>query len=1354
MKKSLIILLLYISCISVLSQSYYFEKKSPEAGFAFDGIRTIEEDYNGTIWFGSSNGLYNYDSHTYNHYRFSKESKTSIPNNNVQRIYLDDKNQLWVCTENGFCRFNRENDDFTNIDIDILDRDFQSNSVTNIVQANDSMYLCIINKRLYLYNDLNQQLRIHSFSTKTDINIPCITFSKNSNGDIWLGLGNGDLFKTDTTLQDIKHWTSFRNSPISTICIHNSHVWVGYAKGGIDKANSNGILLKHYSEDESEPFKLSSNNVRKIEAMSNGSIWVATFEGINVIHDNQVDLILESKFNNLPHNSILDLLRDKNNGMWIATWAGGLAHYSIYNYYFKHIKRLPYHSQLQRNTISSIIEVSNDDIYLGTENDGIKTFNLKTEYTNSIKLYNKDGDLINIKSLAIDKNGKIWVGTFKSGIWYKNPGETKFKKEDHPILNDFTIIHKITPDENGLWLCSYGKGVIYYDPVSKQSKNYKYDIQNSDGMLTSSIRSLTIDSKKNIWIATEQGVCIKTPESNNFKNLGIQDASYKTEAFVILETDYGEIWVGTKNQGILVYDSNSKLFKPLKKEWNKDLYEVYNITSDQTGNLWLSTNLGVQMFNPRTEKILYFNENDGVLGKNFSPNAALSTAQGNIIFGGYNGFNIIDPNNITINPISPDVILSGISVNNTPIQETSIKQLNHKNISAIRKLKLPANENTLSFSFVANNYIKSYKNRFKYRLVNYQDEWVDLKTKNEISFTKIPPGKYTLEILGSNDKGVWSENPFRLPIKIKPPLWLSWYAFVIYLMIISTIIYFLKRESYYRINMEKKMMMERLKHESEEQLFADKQKLFTNISHELRTPLSLILSPIDLLIQKFKYDNNTNQHLLTVKRNADRLLHLTNEILDFRLIETGNIRYNPGENDIIEICKKVYNCFTFEALEREINYIFSSSFENLKLNIDNNKIEKVIYNLLSNAFKFSNDQSQILVSIESIEKHIGDYNEAFYTGKPFAGNTLEIKVKNFGKLIPKEQIPIIFDRFAMDKSLATAGSGLGLNISKEYIEAHNGNITVTSSLDNGTIFTVNLPLDTNVDNSGHNQMIQVAKDFVQNTTLKPDEDIKKLQSNIVILLVEDNIELKKYLKNTLESRYKILTASNGSQGYEIAQEIIPDLIISDVKMPIMDGVTLTRQLKENSKTRIIPVILLTAAAEKTDQLKGLKEGADSYLIKPVDIDVLFAKIHNLLITRKSIYNQMHEEGNTSMPYNKSKKKLSFIEKAELIVQENLVNPQFNVGTLAEELDVSRSSLHRKIKMDSGLRVTEFIRDVRMKKTIELMKEGKYNLEEIGTYVGFNSHSYFARTFKKKFGKTPNEFYHDIKADNNTKSDKH
>lgn len=1351
MKGTLILICLVLFCNhALIAKNYHFEKISPNSGFTFNELSSIVQDQDGIIWFGSTNGLYRYNGYEIERFTTTSGNGGHILSNYINKLYIDDQQTLWVCTPKGFCTFNRQTNSYNPF---ILNhKDFSPGSpfnAQNILQVNDSTYLLLINFTLYRYNINKKNLVVQNLNDQTRY-YRCQALRKDDEGQIWLGTTTGATYMSNNALQAFNF--QFRHSAggVSTFCFDGDYIWVGHDGTGIEKISKKTGAVIHYGKEKPAPYKLLSNRVRKIIKRENGDVWISTFLGINIITKDGMETIEADQFNNLPDNSVYELMIDHQNGIWIGTWAGGLAYYSDYNYHFEHIKKIPFDVNLAKNTISSFTEDKKGVIWIGSETSGLKTFDTKTRLFESFDIYNEHNELINVKQLAIDKNETIWMGTFADGVWYKEKNSTKFKPIENDILKKLQIIHKLYVSGNELWICSINSGVISFNIKTKEMKSYTVDPNNPTGILSNNVWTILIDSLQNVWIGTNQGVCVKMANSNTFKSLSARDESFQNIVYSLCEVRKGEIWAGTKDKGILKIEIKDLSVKPLDIEWNKSLPEIYNLISDDAKNIWINSDQGIQMYNPYTKQLQLFDETDGVLGKNFNPNACLKSSSGELYFGGSYGFNIIQPSTIIPNPYPPDVTLCELKINNLPFEKNTVPSANALYLPMLRELTLNHQQNTISASFIANNYVKASNNQFKYRLLNYQDEWTEMGTENNISFTKIPPGKYILEVLGSNNNGVWSTKPYKLNIYIIPPWWRTNVAYLLYFLIFGTISYLIIRELNYRAGIKKAMLKERYRHDAEEKLFQEKQKFFTNISHEFRTPLTLILSPIDVLNNRFKYDVTAHEHLNIIKRNADRLLRLTNEILDFRLIETGKIKLKSGSYDIIQICKNTYDCFTYAAIEKEINFIFSSKYETLNLTIDSNKIEKIIYNLLSNAFKFSAEKSQIILSIDSSKLTKDSYVQSFFTGEEFIGECIEIRVKDFGKGISQQDLPFIFDRFSTKTEQLTAGTGLGLHISQEYIRLHGGNIFVWSEENQETTFIVNIPLSQPIEVDKQSILIQPNIDNFRSkekNMFDEVDEVSKMQSDIVVLLIEDHAELRKYLKTALSNRYKVLTASNGIQGYEIALEIVPNIIISDILMPGKDGITLTKQLKQHNKTNHIPIILLTALNETADQIHGISHGADSYLVKPVDINLLLAHINRLLEDRKMLAQRI---GN-SKPTNDTKSitaadKLSFIEKATIHVSQNLLNTQFSVTELSEKLNISRSSLHRKIKNDTNLSVTEFIRDIRMQKAIELMKEKKYNLDEIGYYVGFNSHSYFTRSFKKKYGKTPKEFYDDLKTE--------
>lgn len=1333
---------------NLFSKDYHFDKISADAGFTFNELTSIVEDQNGVIWFGCGNGIYNYNAVKIEHYTTTTRDSGNLLSNYANKLYVDDFHQLWACTSMGFCRFDRSTSSFIPLAIknqEIIGSEYNANGM---VQINDSTYFIIINSRLYRYNAKKEQIERESTS-KDNNNAKTRTVLKDQMGTIWAGLMDGSTYQFDHVSNRFTFFSKYRNSIVSTICSDNQFIWIGYDGEGVDKIGRNGNLIQHYGEQEQAPYRLLSDRIRKIIKRGNDDIWVGTYGGINVLNVNYTDAIVDNQFNNLPYKSIYDLLLDSKGGIWIGTWAGGLAYYSDFNYHFQHIKKIPFYSNYSKNIISSFSEDSKGVIWIGTENAGIKSFDQKNEIYQSYDVLDESGNMISIKALALDKNDRIWIGTFSSGLWYKNKTETTFHNVKNDILNETSIYHKLLATDEGIWIGSHGKKLHLYHPDSNTLDEITVDNRPTQSLLSSYVRTMLLDKSENLWLGTDLGVYVRKKNDTSFIAVSDSILRYKTITYSLCEVKPGEIWVGTKDVGILTIDTEKMVIEELKNTFTSNLNEVYNIILDKNNNVWITSNLGILSYNIEKKQTQIFNEKDGVLGRNFNPNACILAKNGKLFFGGSNGFNIVNPATIVQNPFAPKVLLSSLEINNTPYTNYNTEPFSTKYITELDNLTLKHNQNSISLSFTCNNYVKSYNNQFKYRVINYQEDWVNIGNKNNVSFTKIPPGKYTLQVLGANNNGVWSKNPLQLKIHIVPPIWKTTLAYIIYCLLLFIIGYLIIRELYYRASIKKTMVIERFRHEAEEQLFQEKQKFFTNISHEFRTPLTLILSPLNMLEDRFSNDITSSEHLHIIKRNADRLLRLTNEILDFRLIETGKIRLKSEPTDLITICKNTYDCFMYAAVEKEINFLFASKYESLILKIDGNKIEKIVYNLVSNAFKFSSDKSQIILSIDTVTLSKSDYYNSFFTGVEFTGEAVEIRVKDFGRGISTIDMPTIFERFSTKNEMHLAGTGLGLHISQEYIRLHGGNIFVTSTENKETTFVVNIPLIEAVQITKQNLLIQPGSDdFNMKYNAATIEQYEgPVNPDKVILIVEDHLDLRKYLKSILSNKYKVLTANNGTQGYEIAIEVTPHLIISDVMMPGIDGITLTKQLKENSKTNHIPIILLTALTDTKDQINGIAHGADLYLLKPVDEKLLFAHIHRLLEDRKKITQQLVQNSDKNdATKNKNLDKLSFVEKLEFYTSENLQNPNFTVVELAEKLNLSRSSMHRRLKKEMGQSVTEFIRDVRMKRAIDLMKDKKLNLDEIGYYVGFNSHSYFTRSFKKKYGKTPKEFYEDIKAD--------
>jgi signal transduction histidine kinase/DNA-binding response OmpR family regulator len=1096
---------------------------------------------------------------------------------------------------------------------------------------------------------------------------------------------------------------------------------------------------------------LPDNRVRNIIKTEKGEIWIGTYQGIVVLDKNSASLISNNGSNGLPQNSIYVLHKGKNDGIWVGTWAGGIAYYRNCNYRFNHIAKVPL-EQKTKSVISAIVEDKNKNIWIGSEQAGINIYNAEKEQFEDINFFDQK-NLIRIKSLTRIEIDKIIIGTFYQGLWVFDEQTHGLYKISNENLPDASIISTLTGVKNEIWLGTRGAKHSLFNYNLSEKKFQFFDIASTIDTTLNSLRvwNLLLDSSLKLWACTDEGLYFKNKNDSVFNKCFNNDSIYglnNTMIYTIYEDKDEILWIGTKGKGLFQYNpANKTLFHVDNNPMLKGI-DICGITEDKYDNVWVSSNNGIFYINPSQNTTTRYTSVDGLPGEQFTPNSILSSSRGEIFFGSSNGFCFINPEDIKINSIKPDLFLTNLLINNNPYSKAEKFEANSSIVEEIKTVKLQHHQNSLTFGVAANNFLKPEKNQFKYRMLNYQENWIETGPNKDITFTKIPPGNYTLEIIGSNNDNIWNEKPLRIEIEIEYPLWQKWYAVIFYFLFIFLISYLVIKETRIRLKLRKEILAERYKSEAQEHLYAEKMRFFTNVSHEIRTPLTLVISPLNNLLNKFKYDVKTSEQLLTIKRNSQRLLRLTNQILDFRLLEVNKLKAHYQKSDIVKISSDIVNCFEPMIKEKQINFIFSSNYKELYIDVDPDMIEKIIYNLVSNALKFSFEKGQVFLSIESKELNENNYNNFVSAGSKFIGPSVEIKVRDFGKGIPENLLPEVFERFTTMPGENHIGAGIGLHLCQEYTKLHKGNILVKSKEDKGSTFILNIPF---AKNSTYEKKTILKQLVFENDSLSENftpEEAKIKGNKKIVLLVEDNDDLRNYLKNYLSAYFKIITAKNGQQAIEIAKEVIPHIIITDILMPQSDGFELTQNLKSDPKTNQIPIIILTALSESKYQKESLLNGVDSYLTKPVDETVLLAQIENILNNRELVRKRISLENENVNLKEETERNGSLTERVEKIISKNLRNSNFEITDLLDELNVSRSTFHRKIKVMSNQSPSEFIRDIRLQHAVKMIKTGKYNIDEIGTYVGFNSTSYFIRSFKKKYGKTPKEYYSGFKQTSN------
>lgn len=1329
--------------------NFSFRRISPIGGFTYGSVNSICEDADGFIWFGTMHGLYCYNTVDVKRFINNQNDSTTIPGNSIRAIFCDSSGVLWVGTSQGVCCYDKTKDEFITHKFQDKSGELFGNNIRDIFEGSDRNIYLLSSTMLGKYNkDLNQFEKVEVKQSMHE-NFACATYD--SKERIWIGGVNGTVWMYEPSNREFQVFCHYKSGLIRKIFSDQSGIWIGYELAGLDFVGFQGNLIKHYGSNPDDKYKINHNRVRDINRDEAGRIWISTYKGITIIDKGTIYNVLPHEISGLPYNSVYKIFRDSKNGIWIGTWSGGLAYRSDFDNRFFHFRKEQADPELEDEFVSSFVEKADKTVLIGTEFGNLNKLDRVSNRMINIPIKTENGKKIeNIKSLLFDQETEtLWVGTFLDGLWYQKKNETVLRQLTK--FNDRRIsVYALAKSDSGLWIGTYGKGLYHYNTISGFMKQYVWLANDTNSISNNQIRSILIDKNKRVWIGTKKGLNQYNSETGRFQRFRNQSNASNSinsdEILYLYQDQHNNIWIGTSGGGLNKYDQKSGIFEFYTQKDGLAGNDVYGIQEDENGILWISTENGISSIDPAKNTFRNFYREDELKGNQFNPGATFQTSSGEILFGNTKGFTFFMPEQMKTNPVPPKVILTALSINNVMVTNHAKGSPLNKTLHYEDLLKLTYHQNSLTFNFVANNFLLPNKNQFKYRLVNYDSQWVDAGTQNYATYTKIPPGNYLFEVIACNNDNLWNNTPTQLKIKISPPFWLSWYAYLTYILILSFVFYFFRRGIIERQKYKRELLLERLLHESEAQIQEVKLRFFTNISHEFKTPLTLISSPVNLLLEKFKLEPIVREHLLTMQRNSNRLLRLVNQLNDIRKIELGRTAFQVQSTDLIQLCRDVIGCFEMEAKDKNIHLLFNSEAEVLNLFLDPEKAEMILFNILSNAMKYTPENGTIGISEYSVYSDEYD-DEATVVGERIIGPMVCVEFSDNGPGIEPEDIKFIFDRFERGKNHQSSGTGIGLHMAMEYVRMHKGNIRVKSKPGSGATFIVNFPLSEGNEHfipNSEDQNYSALHNQVDAANIR-NRAMSNNKKSITVLIIEDNYELRNYLKNLLVQQYRIVTAPNGKQGLETALTIIPDLVIADVMMPQMDGFEVCEKLKNDIQTSHIPIILLTALSESQKQIGGLKAGADAYITKPFDENILLAQIDNLIQSRanlRKVFFLSDAEWNKGMEVLCSDRML--VDKATSIIEQHLNDKSFVVDLLATKLGMSTSSLYRKLKALTNQSPTEFVRYIRLKRAVKLMNEGNSNVDEVGCAVGFNSHSYFTSSFKKQFGMTPSDYLLELK----------
>ncbi|MDB5115591.1 MAG: ATP-binding region ATPase domain protein [Mucilaginibacter sp.] len=1347
--------------------SLVFKRINVDNGLAQNTAMSILQDKKGQIWIGTFDGLSKFNGIEFNTYKNDARTPKSLSSNQVFKLMEDRDDKLWIGTLNGINCYDNTTDQFiryklagTSKKYSVLDiiqdkkgiiwagtdaglfnydprvqRSSNVFSKTNI--CNDKIQCLYIDHQDHLWIGTAQTLKIYDLKNGRLIPVPPVlkaqtklsdviirSIIQDHEGNYWIATETEGLFfyniKAQTCINYNKTNGLLSNTIRALIEIENREIWVG-TKNGLNIISLADNHIKAYTHDPEYPTSLSQNSVRCILKDKEGNIWIGTYNGgVNVVYnqsDNFYNIGLKQGNNNGLSSGIVNTLMQDNDGsLWIGTDDGGLNHvdntFTSNHVYYKDDER---DKELLGNSIKAIVPYKDTTkLWVGT-GSGLKIFDKKQHKFIGVNLINKPAVTGLIQNYVLLNDGAgLWVGTNFSGLYYIQ--NNKVVKHYLPNANSNNAlssanINCILRDGNYLWIGTKSSGLSCLNINNQTFQTYQFDEGKANSLTNSSILSIYKDAKNRLWIGTDGG-------------------------------------------GVNYLDRATKKFYAITEAVGIHSNTIHQIAEDNKGRLWISTNKGISSigfkkfavpFNANNLTIANYTVQDGLQSNQFITGAGIKTQKQQLIFGGINGITIFDPNNIKTNLVKPSVIFTDFLILNKSVQFGAKNSPLTKPINETSEITLPYNQAFFSIKFAALNYINPEKNQFAFKLEGFSDnEWHNVINQQMVTYTNLDPGTYLFKLKAANNDGIWNQTPRILKIIVLPPWYRTWYAYLGYAIIIFTLLYLFNNYSKKTERLKTQLEFESVSHLKDQELARKKLSFFINISHEIKTPLTLIMGPIERLAKMNQGNNKVQHQLMLMQRNSERLVKLINQMLDIRKFDSGNMQLEAVHEDAVLFLKEISLAFSGLSISKNINLIFKSEVNELLAWFDRDKLEKVIYNLLSNAIKFTPAYGTIVLMI----KHETGENR----------DDLVITVEDNGCGIPPQNMGKLFKQFYHDDhdQANVRGTGLGLAFSKELVELHYGTITIDSRPENGaergyTRVEVRLPMG-----KTHFKADEVADDFRssediteyllteqpahQQFSQRKAEILKNgTKEKITILLVEDNEEVLHFIKSGFEDDFEVYTATDGLEGWSLAKEHMPDLIISDVMMPKMDGIELCRNLKSDIDTSHIPVILLTARTPLIFKMEGLETGADDYVTKPFNFSILEARVFNLIEGRQKLRSRYQKEIMLE-PQNIAISETDghFLNKVLAFIEAHMGDETLNVEQLSDAVAMHRNTFTKKIKALTDQTAVEFIRSIKLKRASQLLSHGQLNVNEVAYSVGFSDVNHFRKCFKEQFGYTPKE----------------
>jgi len=1335
-------------------------------GLSNNTIEAIYQDKRKFIWFGTRDGLNRYDGYQITVFKNSATDVNTISDNYIRCMFEDCRHNLWVGTSNGLNRFNAFKNTFTRYKHSTANNQSISNNIVNCIYSDKkgNLWIGTADGCLNKYDTANNNFGHFYYDSgmaKSEESRQINYLYEDSHNNLWAGTGSGlKIFnRVNNTFRNAINGLGEISNPVNRIQEDSlQNLWLGIENGGLMVLNFRDKTIKRYRHEQQVNGSLANDQVKSLLVDRKGNIWAGGINGGLSLFNPQSGTFsnyqnVSENSNSLSQRTVSAIFEDDQSNLWVGTHRGGVNLYTPKANKFRLLQNESDNNSLSYNDVRVFCEDEAHNIWIGTDGGGINVYD---PHKNTFKHYRYNPNNNNslavdaVLDILVDKN-KVWVSTWGGGLNCLDRTSGNFthftnNPADKSTISSNYVQKSFKDSEGNFWVATYYGGLNLFDQTTHRFTRFTETADKKGRIQGNNIVSINEDRNKNLWIGTDDGGLncynlLTKKISHYFTNL-----EKLPDLRVIFIDHKGRLWLG--QTGLYLFNAAKNKFEIYTNKAGLGTEFIKSIEEDATGNFWISGSNGLMKFNPTNLQFSKYNAADGLQGQEFEANSSLKAKNGYLYFGGVDGFNVFNPSAIVANPYIPPVYITGLQLFNKIVEPNAPGSPLSGDISLTKSVTLSHGQSTIALYFAALNYTAAENNKYSYRLEGLDPNWY-YTAERKAAYTNLEPGTYTFTVRAANNDGLWNRTGTSLVIIITPPFWATWWFRTLMIAVILFSIYEILR-------FKKNLDLRKIEENKREEMHQLQLQFFTNISHEFRTPLSLILGPLETLLEKGK--SATSQYYEVMYRNANRLLLLINELMDFRKVESGALSLKVTPGNLNTFINELAAEFKEAAIQKDIslNVVLNNPFDNTWF--DRQVLEKIVLNLINNSLKYTPAKGMVTVEVlhNLANFKSGFENELVLKNNFRAGRYAYIRISDNGIGISKDSIQHLFERYYRITE-THLGSGIGLAFVKSLTVLHKGDIYVYSQRYAGTDIIIGLPVS-EIDYGQKEKWSEVTEpggtrlESIQMELLAPAGPLYPVKTQSAanngrkyqILIVEDNDEIRAFIKNSLEGNYIINEAIDGHDGLSKAKEQLPDLIISDVMMPGMNGIDFCHAIKEDLDTSHIPFIMLTAKTNLQAEIEGIGSGADLYLPKPISISLLTLSIRNIFEQRQKLkdrYLKNHHIEVRELVH--SSKDKEFMDKLLLIIDKELSNPDLDVDQLCNTIGMSRTKLYHKIKEISGQAPNEFIRSIRLKKAIEIMTHEDVLLTEVIYRVGIQTQSYFTKAFKKEYGKTPSQFIQDL-----------